>query len=38
MLQSHLVNDQDLVVLLGNLLPTVGDVTASVLRVYLLHL
>ena len=35
MLQPHLVNDEDLVVLLGNLLPTVGDVAAAVLGVHL---
>ena len=35
MLQPHLVNDENLVVLLGNLLPTVGDVAAAVLGVHL---
>ena len=33
MLQSHLVDDEDLVVLLGHLLPTVGDVAAAMLGV-----
>ena len=33
MLQSHLVNDENLVVLLGHLLPTVGDVAAAMLGV-----
>ena len=35
MLQPHLVNDENLVVLLGYLLPTVGDVAAAVLGVHL---
>ena len=35
MFQSHLVNDEDLVVLLGHLLPTVRDVAAAVVRVHL---
>ena len=35
MFESHLVNDEDLVVLLGDLLPTVRDVAAAVLRVHL---
>ena len=33
MFQSHLVNDENLVVLLGHLLPTVGDVAAAMLGV-----
>ena len=35
MFESHLVDDEDLVVLLGHLLPTVRDVAAAVLRVHL---
>ena len=35
MLEPHLVNDQDLIVFLGDLLAAVGDVTAAMLRVNL---
>merc|ERR1712024_420833 len=37
MFQPHPVNDEDLVVLLGHLLPTVRNVAAAVLRVHLAH-
>merc|ERR550539_1335131 len=37
MFQPHLVNDEDLIVLLGHLLSTIGDVAAAVLRVHLPH-
>ena len=35
MLEPHLVNDQDLIVFLGDLLTAVGDVTAAMVRVNL---